>query len=316
MNRILVIRGGAIGDFVLTLPALKLLRDAYPAAQIEILGYKHIVALAEGRFYAQAVHSIEYGKLAGFFAKGAELDSALSDYFASFDLVLSYLFDPDAIFERNVRHCGVEEFLVGSPKIIGLEHAVRQLARPLVKLDLELTDPAAHLYPSLGDRDFAADILRTLKAPVVAVHPGSGSPTKNWPVENWAELAALLLRRGHGSSLLVIGGEADERELAAFRVLAETSAIRIAEALPLPEVAALLEGCACFIGHDSGVSQIAAAVGAPSVLLFGPTDPAVWAPQNENVRVLRAVEGDLGRIDTDAVAEAVVQELMRIGIST
>ncbi len=63
MNRILVIRGGAIGDFVLTLPALKALRDAWPQARIEILGYKHIAALAENRFYAQAVRSIEYGRL-------------------------------------------------------------------------------------------------------------------------------------------------------------------------------------------------------------------------------------------------------------
>ena len=60
-QRILVIRGGAIGDFILTLPALKALRDTYPDAHIEILGYKHIAVLAENRFYAQAVRSIEYG---------------------------------------------------------------------------------------------------------------------------------------------------------------------------------------------------------------------------------------------------------------
>ena len=67
MNRILVIRGGAIGDFILTLPALKALRDARPQAHIEILGYKHIAVLAENRFYAQAVHSIEYGPLGQIF---------------------------------------------------------------------------------------------------------------------------------------------------------------------------------------------------------------------------------------------------------
>ena len=67
MKRILVIRGGAIGDFILTLPALKALRDAYPSAHIEILGYKNIAVLAEHRFYAQAVRSIEYGPLASFF---------------------------------------------------------------------------------------------------------------------------------------------------------------------------------------------------------------------------------------------------------
>ena len=67
MNRILVIRGGAIGDFILTLPALRALRDAYPRARIEILGYKHIVALAENRFYADAIRSVEYGPLSAFF---------------------------------------------------------------------------------------------------------------------------------------------------------------------------------------------------------------------------------------------------------
>src|SRR5438445_38633 len=67
MNRILVIRGGAIGDFILTLPALKALRDAFPRAHIEILGYKHIAALAENRFYARVVRSIEYRPLSSVF---------------------------------------------------------------------------------------------------------------------------------------------------------------------------------------------------------------------------------------------------------
>src|SRR5882724_688372 len=102
-QRILAIRGGAIGDFILTLPALKALREAYPDAHIEILGYKHIAALTENRFYAQAVRSIEYGPLSSFFAKNSELPAELANYLASFDLIISYLFDPDKIFENNVR---------------------------------------------------------------------------------------------------------------------------------------------------------------------------------------------------------------------
>src|SRR5438132_10766979 len=86
MNRILVIRGGAIGDFILTLPALRALRGAYPQAHIDILGYKHIAALAENRFYAQAIRSIEYGPMSGFFARDSELSPELSSYFSSFDL--------------------------------------------------------------------------------------------------------------------------------------------------------------------------------------------------------------------------------------
>ncbi len=73
MSRILVIRGGAIGDFILTLPAIKLLRDAFPSAHLEILGYKHIVALAEMSGYADAARSIEYGPLSSFFNRDGAL---------------------------------------------------------------------------------------------------------------------------------------------------------------------------------------------------------------------------------------------------
>ena len=132
MKRILVIRGGAIGDFILTLPALKALRDAYPRSHIEILGYKHIAVLAENRFYAQTVRSIEYGPLSSFFAKSSELPPELADYFANFDVVISYLYDPDEIFENNLRQCGVERLIRGPAKIEEPEHATRQLARPPV----------------------------------------------------------------------------------------------------------------------------------------------------------------------------------------
>src|SRR4051794_33257461 len=101
-SRILVIRGGAIGDFILTLPALGLLREAFPNSHIEIIGYRHIVALAEGRYYADSARSIEYGPLAGFFARNGTLDDELQAYFAGFHQVISYLFDPDGIFEANL----------------------------------------------------------------------------------------------------------------------------------------------------------------------------------------------------------------------
>src|SRR5438477_9035380 len=113
MNRILVIRGGAIGDFVLTLPAIKLLRDRFPRAHLEILGSKHIIALAEKCFYADAVRSIESGKLATLFAKDAVLPAELTDYFGSFDLIVSYLFDPDEIFQDNLKRCGNKMFMAG-----------------------------------------------------------------------------------------------------------------------------------------------------------------------------------------------------------
>ena len=108
--RLLVIRGGAIGDFILTLPAIRLLRENFPQAHLEIVGYQHIVALAEGRFYADATRSIEYGPMAGFFSPKAELSPELSEYFAGFQQIVSYLFDPDGFFEGKPAPRRSEEY--------------------------------------------------------------------------------------------------------------------------------------------------------------------------------------------------------------
>src|SRR4051812_43407503 len=205
LKRILVIRGGAIGDFVLTLPAIKLLRDRFPNARLEILGHRHIAASAEKRFYADKVRSIEMAALAKLFAKNAEVPADLAGDFASFDFILSYLHDPDGIFEANVRRVGPANFLAGPSKMDNSEHAARQLARPLAAIGLSLTDPAARIFPNAADRESVRHFRGIDGQEIVVLHPGSGSETKNWPTENWIRLGDLLLSKGH--DLLILAGE-------------------------------------------------------------------------------------------------------------
>jgi heptosyltransferase-2 len=315
MNRVLVIRGGAIGDFILTLPALKALRDACPNAHIEILGYRHIAALAENRFYAQAVRSIEYGPLSSFFAKNSELPAELANYFASFDLIISYLFDPDRIFENNLHRCGVENLLCGPAKIAETAvHAARQLALPIEQLGIGVGDLTEKVFPSIDDRQFAKGFLQFLQQPILAIHPGSGSTEKNWPLENWIALFSrndgvplIKDKRGQvGSafSVVVISGEADGTEADALEREWKNREVRFAKNLPLPQLAAVLER-SIFLGHDSGISHLAAAAGANCVLMFGPTDPDVWAPRNKNVQILRAQSGKLRDLEIEPVKIAV-----------
>jgi heptosyltransferase-3 len=306
--RILVIRGGAIGDFVLTLPAIKLLRENFPHAHLEILGYRHIVALAEGRFYADASRSIEYAALSRFFIPNAELPEEMIEYFASFQQIVSYLYDPDKFFENNLLRCGVKHFLHASPKVEGdTVHAAQQLAHPLERMALFLENTAATLHPSAADREAAARLLSrdgtSDVQPKIALHPGSGSAKKNWPLENWLALGERLSELE--PRLLLIGGEADHAALAKLEAAWKNRDLLVARDLPLPTVAALLEKASVFVGHDSGISHIAAAAGAPCVLLFGPTDPDVWAPTNQNVTVLRAPDGALEKLDVETVAAAV-----------
>jgi heptosyltransferase III len=310
MDRILVIRGGAIGDFILTLPALRTLREACPNAHIEILGYKHIAALAENRFYAQAVRSIEYGPLSGFFAKNSELPAELADYFASFDLIISYLYDPDCIFKNNLRRCGVENLLCGPAKIVKTsDHAARQLARPIEELGIRVVDLTEKIFLSEEDRQFGREFVQTPSQPIIAIHPGSGSKEKNWPLQNWIELFSTEhwhIEKRH--SLIVISGEADTEQTAQLEHTWKDREIRFAKNLPLAHLAGMLEH-SIFIGHDSGISHVAAAAGANCILLFGPTDPNVWAPRNENVEVLRAPTGKVNDLEIAVVQAALTKAL-------
>ncbi len=307
-GRILVIRGGAIGDFILTLPALRLLREAFPETHIEILGYRHILALADGRFYANATRSIEYAKLAGFFNPKSELDPELCEYFASFQQVISYIYDPDELFLTCLRRAGVKNFLAGSPKITAQHHATYQLAQPLEQMALFLSDSSAVLFPNPEDHAAADEHVKHLPLRWIAIHPGSGSEKKNWPVERWLQLIEQLLANHPQTRIVLVGGESDTARLSDLRHHLQDR-VRIFENLPLPVLGAALSRCTLFLGHDSGISHLAAAAGATCLLLFGPTDPKVWAPANPQVKILQASGNDLAMLEFRDVA-AKVEELL------
>jgi heptosyltransferase III len=293
-QRALVIRGGALGDFLLTLPVLQALRAAAPAARLEMLAYPGLAALAKSAGTIDQVRSIEYGPLAGFFTRGTVLDPGLRDYFASFDLVISYLYDPDGIFQENLRAAGASRLVTGPHRPAATSHAIDQLAAPLAELGLPLTGRAARINAGPASHD----------RPTIALHPGSGSPTKNWPPDRWRQLAAQLLAADPAAQLAIVGGEADAVPLEALRQFAESNRVIFWENLPLIELAARLAGAAFYIGHDTGISHLAATAGTPCLLLFGPTDPGVWAPPHGQVRVLRAPQGKLEELPVPSVMAA------------
>ena len=307
---ILVIRGGAIGDFILTLPAIGLLREAFPQTRLEILGYKHIIALADGRYYADATRSIEYGGMASFFVPGGKLPDELVAYFSQFAQVISYLYDPDGFFEENLRRAGVKNYLAAYSRLDNSAHAARQLARPMERLALFLESEEATVHPSTEDRARAKAFLEGCNGrPIIAFHPGSGGEKKLWPLPEWQMLLRELRLLYPEALLLMVGGEADRERVAALQ---DEGIWRRAIDLPLPDLAAILEQAALFIGHDSGISHLAAAVKTPSVVLFGPTEPAVWAPAGAHVHVLRGENGDFRALP----AKTVLAQISKILIAS
>jgi ADP-heptose:LPS heptosyltransferase len=175
-------------------------------------------------------------------------------------------------------------------------------------LGIKVVDLAERIFPSIEDREFAREFLASVPQPIIAIHPGSGSHEKNWPLENWIGLFSPASRFAEVEGLVVISGEADKAQTDQLEQEWKNRDVRFARNLPLPRLASVLER-AIFIGHDSGISHLAAAAGANCILLFGPTNPDVWAPKNENVRVLRPPSGKLSDLKTQTVEEALARLL-------
>jgi len=285
-NKILVIRGGAIGDFILTLPVLAALRRHFPQTRLDVLGYPHIAQLALAGGLADDVRSIEAGPLASFFARNGSLNPALQEYFASFAIIISYLYDPDEIFQSNVARCSRAQFIAGPhrPDEHSGLHATKVFLRPLERLAIFDANPVPRLPVS------AAGHLPVSASSTLAVHPGSGSERKNWPEIKWIELLQHLTRRSD-LRLLLVRGEAEQDRWP--RLLNALPADRVTEAksLPLPELAQRLASCAAFLGHDSGITHLAAAVGLPTLVLWGESADTIWRPQAEKVGIIKETSG-------------------------
>jgi heptosyltransferase-3 len=290
--KILVLRGGALGDFLVTLPALDLLRARWPQARIELVGHARAAELGLRGGLIDAVHSQHEARWATLYGR-EPLVAGLDGWLAAFDLVINYWPDPDGALAAHFPVRTGQTWLTAAA-LPAVSPAARHFCEALHPLGLATTDCCTRLPIGKSETQNAKRITQN-DAPI-AIHPGSGSPRKNWPVERWAELAGRLRDQ---ASLLIVGGEADTAAVAALAAHGD-----VAQNLPLPELARRLAACQRFLGHDSGVSHLAAAVGTPCVLLFGPTDPAMWAPPGRHVQIVRRGP-ELSAISVDDVWAAV-----------
>ncbi|NCA83176.1 MAG: glycosyltransferase family 9 protein [Opitutae bacterium] len=292
--RFLILRGGAIGDFIVTLPVLQALRAQWPAARIEIWGYPHIADLAVAAGLAESVVSLDRAEMARFFVPEPSFTDAQVSAVRSFDLVFNYLHDPVGQVRSNLLLAGAKQVLSGSP-LIKRGHAVPFLLEPLQALAIYETELVPALDLSGERRERGRGRLRSLGigVPPVVVHPGSGSPAKNWPADRFVQVIRRLKEQGRAVAAVI--GEADVAEAA---VLArEVPGVPALAGLSLVELAETLAGCAAFLGNDSGITHLAAAVGLPVVALFGPSDAEKWGPRGRGgVKVVRAPEGELERL--------------------
>jgi ADP-heptose:LPS heptosyltransferase len=276
-ERILALRAGALGDTLLVLPAIAALRSRVgPAGSVELVGRAPAIELCLGAGLATRVHSIERSLFLPFFQESAD-DRELRSFLKPFDRIVAWTEFP--LVEK-----GEIPLLRASPRPPPGVHASDHLFAALAPLGIRGPAPTPSLEIDRGSRLAALAFLEKhgiSPAQFIALHPSSGSARKNWPKERFRELASKVV--GDGLRLVWIEGEADREVVASLSAATESA---VARDLPLKVLAALLAQGRGFVGNDSGVTHLAAAAGARTLALFGPTDAAQWGPRGPFVRIL------------------------------
>ena len=174
------------------------------------------------------------------------------------------------------------------PMVAG-SHRLEGYARVPDWAGIPIPPQLPELLPTAQDQEswqeFAQSVALAPGEPFACLHPGGGRDEKCWPEDRFAGLTLQLRRNGLRS--LVVGGRPDLAR--AGRILAGSApgTLDATGRLPLGVLLAGLSRCSVFVGNDSGPAHLAAAVGAPAVVLFGPTDPGEWAPLGKSVTFVR-----------------------------
>jgi heptosyltransferase-2 len=317
----LVIRPGALGDAVLTLPALHALRLA-GATQLVILGTPPSWGFARKRHGGLRVRDFASSDwLALFQAGGGTLAPSAQAELARVRTAIVYLREGGAVKDA-LHNAGVRNVACIDPPVIQTDeenpaHAARALLDPLWPLAQNSTrDDALQIIGQAGDcflniemeeQVAALDKLGLDAAPeggFFALHPGSGGRKKWWPVKHFARVATELACRQHYTPLVFFGpadGGLREAFDAAMPPGVHWEAV---ENRPLREVLALLSMARGFLGNDSGLTHLAARA-CPTVAIFGPTDPRVWGPLGGQVRIVQAPGGILDKLSVETVLEEI-----------
>ncbi|MEW6659143.1 MAG: glycosyltransferase family 9 protein [Thermodesulfobacteriota bacterium] len=285
VQKILIWHQGALGDLLLAGPALAAIRRYYPGARITALGQPRVWALLTPTLYLEAVWDSAAASWSPLFAPDSPLPPALMERLAACQLALVFSPRPHPTLLSRLAQAGIAavHWLPSWPTA-GEEAVGTFLAAALRSLGVPCTDDAFHL--KIGDAWQDQAPLLSGPGPFLAVAPGSGQARKNWPLAHYYEVTRALAWE-HGMGVIWLAGPAEEPILPYLRGLAAAQDHLLLANLPLTAVATTLARCRLYLGGDSGLTHLAAAVGVPGVLaLFGPTDPRVWAPRGEGVRVL------------------------------
>ena len=284
INKVLVWHQGAMGDLLLSLPALYAIRNSTAATRVHLVSRTDLSGLILHNSLADEISSNEDGLFADLFAAKKQLPASLGNFLPGFNTAFIFMKNPVPCFLEHIRdhvrnlffihttpppeqRVHISDYQMGQLKNAGI---VRGGQMPALKA---LPGPSLVLPP----------------AKIITLHPGSGGKKKCWPLSAYLELVSLLNTHDRFFFYFILGPaeENGEYEIINDFITENNLDAGIVRDKPLSHVAALLEKTFLYVGNDSGMTHLSSALGTFVVAIFGPTDHKIWAPRG-NVKIVDA----------------------------
>lgn len=273
--RIFVWHQGALGDLILSLPSVYAIKSNSGNSKLHLFSRTDLSEIITKNNLADEVASNEKGFFADLFIGQRPLPKPLGEFLGGFRAAFVFMRSPDPCFLENIRRHIPDCFFVKTVPPEGLRMHVSDFQLNQLHTAGIRTGTAMPILDSPSD-----PALVCPKKPVIALYPGSGGERKCWPLDNYLKLVSLLHSWNEYYFYIVLGpAEGDE----IFRVTTEFILRNRIEAgiivdKSLSSVAASMKISSLYIGNDSGTTHLAAALGTPTVAIFGPTDHEIWRP--------------------------------------
>jgi heptosyltransferase-3 len=295
VSHILVVHPGSLGDTILALPVLAALKEHYRPAWLHLIGHPALSDVLPGRSVVDGMGSIEGLEYQELLSGAGCMSSGTIRFYQQFALVVIWAADHDGSVQAALDSLGIPQVIVRSPRLqrTSYQHATERFRETLAGLLPSESLPETGLTPTENDRESGARWLLDHGIDpetdrVVAAHAGSGRLSKCWPPVHVAAVIQGLLEEG--LKVVLIEGPADAEATRAVTGQVPSALPRL-QAASLSLVLAVLGRCGGFLGNDSGVTQMATALGLPTVAVFGPTDPGIWGYRGKRLVAVRSEFG-------------------------
>ena len=271
-TKLLIVHQGAIGDFILTFPAVIRLQSYYRS--IDVLCRSGLGKLAQALGLARNWYPLEAACWSSLFTN--HFDPKIKALLKPYGQIV--LFSLSGRLEQSIHRATEKPVcrIAPKPPVHERIHVAQFVLDNVYRCGLIKKTDAA-----LADIPLPIRKGRPQNSRRILLHPGAGSIRKRWPVSHFIQVAATLENDGLKPEFVL--GPAEESLVDEL----QHPGRRVHLPDDLPNLAALLESAAGYIGNDSGASQLAAYLGLPAAVIFGPADPARWSPIGRAVSIVR-----------------------------